>query len=773
MPSTFWPNLRASLLWLILLAILPLVGVALYTHVEQRRLAIARVQDETLRLARLAASNQEGLTEGARQLLIVLAHVPPVRERAIAVCNMLLTQLLPHYPHYTAIGVVDADGNAWCRAPQSPQPRSAAGRTWFQRVMQTGEFAIGDYQIGGVSGKPIMVFGYPVFDDADRVQDVVYAALDLAWLNQPAVDLQLPPGAGYMVLDRRGTILARYPDVERWVGQSLPEAPLIQTILTRQGEGTTETVGLDGVPHVFAFTPVHTTTPSAESYVTIGASRAVIFASANRVLIRQLLWLGLVTVMAFAAAWLGADRFILKRVRALVNAAQRLGAGDLSARTGLPYGSGELDRLARVFDDMAAALEQRTARLTLLNALDRAILTAQSSRAIAQTALEHLQALVSCWRTGISLFDVAAGQGIVFASTGGGQPRFPTGTRLALENYGLQDIEALQAGRIYIVEDVHALAVPPATVRSLQAEGLRSYARLPLRSQGELIGALNLWADKPGGFTPEQLDSAHEVADVLAVAIQHARLHEQVQHYAAELEQRVAERTAQLEAANKELEAFSYSVSHDLRAPLRSIDGFSQALLEDYAESLDAQGQDFLRRIRNATQRMGELIDALLILARVTRADLQREVSDLSDMARAVVAELRRQEPTRQVEWVIADGLKVSGDARLLRVVLENLLSNAWKFSAKQPAARIEFGALEPTGGLLTCFVRDNGAGFDMAYADKLFGAFQRLHRGDEFPGTGVGLATVQRVIHRHGGRIWAEASVGQGATFYFTLGDS
>jgi signal transduction histidine kinase len=228
---------------------------------------------------------------------------------------------------------------------------------------------------------------------------------------------------------------------------------------------------------------------------------------------------------------------------------------------------------------------------------------------------------------------------------------------------------------------------------------------------------------------------------------------------------------ADLEAANKELEAFNYAVSHDLRMPLTSIDGFSQALLEHYTDTLDAQGQDYLQRIHRATQRMADLIDALLALSQVTRAALLREAVDVSALAQAMAADLQRREPTRQVEFIIADGLVASGDTRLLGVVLENLFSNAWKFTARQPWARIEFGGLPPQhGGAPVFFVRDNGVGFDMADADKLFRAFQRLHGRTEYPGTGVGLATVQRIIQRHSGRIWAEGAVGQGATFYFTL---
>jgi signal transduction histidine kinase len=244
---------------------------------------------------------------------------------------------------------------------------------------------------------------------------------------------------------------------------------------------------------------------------------------------------------------------------------------------------------------------------------------------------------------------------------------------------------------------------------------------------------------------------------------------QQLEKSREELEQRVIERTAQLEAANKELEAFSYSVSHDLRAPLRSIDGFSQAVLEDYNDKLGAEGQADLRRVRAATQRMGQLIDDMLDLSRVTRAKLNREEVDLSVLARSIGTELQKAEPKRQVEFTVAEGVLTEADPRLLRIVLENLLRNAWKFTGKHPQAKIEFGVLR-NNGEPAYFVRDDGAGFDMTYANKLFGAFQRLHAMTEFNGTGVGLATVQRIINRHGGRVWADGEVEKGATFYFTL---
>ena len=237
-----------------------------------------------------------------------------------------------------------------------------------------------------------------------------------------------------------------------------------------------------------------------------------------------------------------------------------------------------------------------------------------------------------------------------------------------------------------------------------------------------------------------------------------------------ELERRVADRTVQLQAANKELEAFSYSVSHDLRAPLRYMNGFSQALLEDYGDKLDANGKSYLQEVRKATGEMSQLIDDMLQLARVTRIEMQRDVVNLTEIGHDIIAGLRRGDQTgREVIVNIEEGLSTLGDEHLLRVMLSNLLGNAWKFSSKRDHAKIAFGQSQQEAEHFY-FVGDNGAGFDMAYVDKLFRAFHRLHTAAEFEGTGIGLATVKRIVERHGGRVWAKGTVNKESTFYFTL---
>jgi len=235
-------------------------------------------------------------------------------------------------------------------------------------------------------------------------------------------------------------------------------------------------------------------------------------------------------------------------------------------------------------------------------------------------------------------------------------------------------------------------------------------------------------------------------------------------------EDELKKRTVELEASNKELEAFSYSVSHDLRAPLRSITGFSNVLLEDYSKELDDEGKAYLKKISDSGELMGQLMDDLLKLSRVTRGDITVEKLDLSNMAQKIVSDLAKDEPQRKMKVTIAPDMTANGDKNLLGLALQNLLGNAWKYTSKTSEPRIEMGTVKHKGKT-AYFVRDNGVGFDMTYANKLFQPFQRLHKATEFAGTGIGLATVQRIIRRHGGEVWTEAKVGEGATFYFTLG--
>lgn len=360
------------------------------------------------------------------------------------------------------------------------------------------------------------------------------------------------------------------------------------------------------------------------------------------------------------------------------------------------------------------------------------------------------------------------------------EPRFGSAIAQKVHDhcFGEQFAVHYQQGRIQAVADIYNYGLSDCHIQILSQFQVRANLVVPLLQGENLWGLLCIHqCGAPREWQATEIEFVTQIASHLGVALQHTELLTDLQ--AEVLERQHAEQAVQAmnqvlqraiveqHSAIKELDAFSYSVSHDLRAPLRSIDGFSQALIEEYCDRLDVTGQDYLQRIRAATQRMGHLIDDLLNLSRVMRSEMNFETVDLSLLAREICTELQHQ--SRQVEFIIQTVPLAQGDSRLLRVLLVNLLNNAWKFTSKHTRARIEFGA--NTGdGVPVYFVRDDGAGFDMAYANKLFGPFQRLHKVNDFPGNGVGLATVQRIVHRHGGRVWAEGAVEQGATFYFTL---
>lgn len=319
---------------------------------------------------------------------------------------------------------------------------------------------------------------------------------------------------------------------------------------------------------------------------------------------------------------------------------------------------------------------------------------------------------------------------------------------------------AMLHGRSAVIDDIYADERIP--VDAYRPTFVKSLAMVPIRPNAPIGAIGNYWA-YPHRATPEELQLLEALANSTSIALENIQLY-------SELEQRVAERTAELVEANKELEAFSFAVSHDLRAPLRRIQSFSTILIEECSDRLGEEGQGHLKRVNRSAQHMEHVIDSLLTLSRTARVPVRREHVELSAIAAEVMAELALLNPERKLEFVCAPDLRVSGDPELLRLVMQNLLSNAWKFTVYQTRPHIEFGCDDSTPDGVQYYVRDNGVGFDMSLAGKLFTPFQRLHDQSEVAGTGVGLATVQRIIHRHGGRIWVDAKPREGACFYFTL---
>ena len=453
----------------------------------------------------------------------------------------------------------------------------------------------------------------------------------------------------------------------------------------------------------------------------------------------------------------------------------------LAAHAGRTYENGSLykELEGRALDLQREVEERRRAeetvrlharRLEALHQLDQAVLAADSAPALASAVVHHLRQVIACDRVYVVLTDADTHIDVVLA-TESGRPAARAGAALAGGSAPGRAalLAALSGGEARVFGALDAADLP-APLAEWARHGMRSAMAVGLRVRERLIGMLVVGSRDPQAFAEEQTTLAQEMAAPLAIGIEHLRLGERIRQHSAELERRVTERTMQLQAAIDDLESFSYSVSHDLKAPLRHLRGFAKILVDDHAGQLDAEGLRCLERVQAAGQRMEELIADLLSLAHVSVGELTEEAVDLSVLAAGIVNQLRQIGPEREVEAIIAPHVTVQGDRRLLRLVLENLLGNAWKYTGRHPRARIEFGVTEEDGQPVY-YVRDDGAGFDPAHAEQLFAPFQRLHSTAEFEGTGIGLAIVQRVIRRHGGRIWAESSVEGGATFSFTLG--
>lgn len=394
MKPLWFSSLRVRLLLLFALAVIPALGWIFYVHIEQRRVAATEAQHNALRLAQLAAAQQAQLIQGAHQLLSVLAQLPVVREGDSAACSTLFAGLLKQHPVYANLGANRLNGDVFCSATPLSQPLNVANHNWFQRVIHDQKFTIGEYQKSRISNEFILVLGYPVFDGEGHVQGVVAASLHLDRLNRMETQVQFPPGATLTAIDRNGTIVARNPDPQSWLGLSFPNAPLVKTMLTQE-EGTTQLPGVDGIPRLYAFSRVHDAS-DVGLYVSVGIPTEVAFAAAHQRLVRNLISLGVITLLMIMAVWIGSNILVLRSVNALVRATERLRRGDLSARTDLPHGDSELEQLAAAFDEMAWTLgrreteHQRTEET--LQVLSRRLLEAQESerRAIARELHDEL-----------------------------------------------------------------------------------------------------------------------------------------------------------------------------------------------------------------------------------------------------------------------------------------------------------------------------------------------------------------------------------------------
>lgn len=766
-------GLRPRLTLIVLAAVIPVIGLTLYADLEHgvhiRALALAEAAVE----AKEAAGRYRRIIDGTWSGLTLAAGARDVYGGDPAGCSRYLSQMLARNPEYANLGVADADGAIRCSAVPLAGPVNASEHAWFRRAVCARGFALGNFRSGQVAATPVVVAALPVQDRAGGAARVVFAGLNLKKLADWAVPARLPAGSVLLALDSAGTVLFRHPDHEKWVGRSIPHVEIARAMLAVRRKGAVEALGVDGVRRLYGIASVAGAEGAGALHLGVGIPTAAVLGPADRELGRNLLLLGTVALLAMAVSWQVAGSLIIRPVDALMAAAQRVTEGDLSARTGLHHGEDEVGLLAGVFDEMADGLQARQAEmldqqeyLGRLHEITRAALAAPDLRTMLQMLADRLVEVIGADACRVNLWDQTRRQPVLAAATG----MDPHAVPWVQVEPGEATItgSALAVGRAIAVEDL--LDTPYLSPRIAATIPFRSGLGVPLIAGGEKLGALAMFFNDRHHFTPDEIARAEQAGGVMALALQRALLLEQVRTQASELELRVAERTAELEEANAELDAYSHSVAHDLRAPLRAIQGFGQALREDHAGRLDEEGQDYLKRIEAAAEELDRLTQDLLAYSRLGRLEMRLQPVDLGEVVGETLAvlevDIRNQEAVVRVE----DPLPVvKGHRVVLTQAVANLVSNALKFVPTGTAPRVRVAA-EPRDGWVRLWVEDNGIGIAPEHQERIFRVFERLHGSEAYPGTGIGLAIVRRGIERMGGRVGVESAGGQGSRFWIEL---
>lgn len=575
MPRLSLSSLRIRLLLLVLVSVVPVLGLIHYTASKQREEAAHDAQEDSLKLVRALSAENERLIESGHQLLVALARLPQVLKYDSSGCSNLFSDLIGKFKAFTTLAAAQPNGDVFCRGTPGAQAVNFLDRPYFQQVLKRRDFTVSDFIIGRFSKKPIVTLSYPSLDERGDVRAVLIIGLDLSWFHRIVAEAGLPEGSSVTVIDPKGVILARNPDPENLTGTSAPEASIVKTVLARR-EGTTEAAGLDGVPHLYAFTSLRGVPQGGAVYVWASIPKKQAFADVDRIVAVNLAGLGLVVVLMLAFAWTGSDIFVLRRINALVNATKRLSAGDLGARAGGSYDKGELGQLASSFDAMAESLERRHQQLKALHEIDVAIASTLDLRTVLDVLLDKIDRFLPYAVTTVRLINRETGELESFACRNVDDKEWKEMT--ARSRGGITRM--LPENNVPLV--IRNVQTDPRSLSSkfVRKHGLVSLLRAPLTAKGEVLGVLSFFTKEEHEFTNEEIEFLTSLAGQAAIAIHNSQLYEETR------------------AAKDKLEA----VNRRLERSLKELSGLYTALTPlGPAESVNEIMDGIIERLQAAT----------------------------------------------------------------------------------------------------------------------------------------------------------------------------
>jgi signal transduction histidine kinase/CheY-like chemotaxis protein/HAMP domain-containing protein len=795
-------SLRVRLILLVLVAIIPSLVIILLTGREARTISGQNAKHEAMQLAVVASGNQDLLIESTHQLLAGLARLPELRKEDPGTCSALFADLLKRYRQYNNIVTVKPNGDLWCSGIPASGPTNYADRGWFPEVMRTRDLVIGEYVIGRISRKPQSSIAYPVIDADGKVKRIVATGFGLEWLNQFVAKTKLSPGSVLTVIDRNGTVLARTLEPDKWVGRTVKEAPIVNAILSRKNQGTLETTGIDGIKRLYAFSPLGTQT-SGSVYVFVGIPTSVAYAQADRMVTRNLITLGLAALLAFIVAWVGGNLFLLRRINVLLHTAKRLEDGDLSARTGITVGIGELSKLAYAFDRMAESLEQRieerrraeeekhrnqeraerlAEEMAIIAEIGRVVGSTLDINQVYERVTTETRKLIPSDRLLVNLKKTPEGQFIAAYVSGIDNPGRRVGDLYPSQGSATGVVMHTRTGILIQPTDPEEIKDLYPNLYETFKTGLRSTMSVPLISMDEVIGSMNFRSKTLKAYTEQDLRLAEKIGMQVAGAIANAQLYKDLK----ETEKSLRESEERLHRSEK-MEALGQlagGVAHDLNNVLGVLTGYSELLLGEIPEG--QRSRDHVEKILQSTEKGAAIIQDLLTLAR--RGVMVSEVVNLnrvvSDFLKTPVFEKIKDYHPQVIFRTEYDKnlLNIKGSPVHLEKTLMNLVSNAAEAisGTGEVTIRTENCYLDKAvrgydeikeGDYTVLTVSDTGMGIPAENREKIFEPFYTKKTMGR-SGTGLGLAIVWGTVKDHHGYIDVRTEVGEGTTFtlYFPV---